>query len=167
MAKERTVIDQELCRKVEIMLLGAKANEVAKLLGIGESTVSRIKKAGFDAVQYNANTDRRRILDKNKAADKVIAQIAMQKWKQVETPEMPGQIKMNLTEEEEKPEMSEQTKMMRFQAHQVDRIIGRMEGAIQKLMENNTGAAYLITQKLDRLNDTLCQILRSIGSEKA
>lgn len=158
MAKERTVINQELCKKVKLMLAGgANGKEVAELLGIGETTVSRIKKAGFDIVKYNENTDMRR---NRKNEEKV--------------PE-PEQMKVELIYDQsiaeeyrkEQEQKNDENRMMRFQAHQVDRIIGRMEGAIQKLMENNMGAAYLITQKLDRLNDTLCQILRSIGSEKA
>ena len=56
--------------------------------------------------------------------------------------ELPGQIEMDLTTVE-KPEMSEQTKMMRFQAGQVERL----------------------AMKLDKLNDTLCMILRAIRRE--
>ena len=52
-----------------------------------------------------------------------------------------GQIAMDLTPE--KPEMSDQTKMMRFQAAQVDKL-------------------YM---KLEKINDTLCQILRAIRKE--
>ena len=140
--KTRTVIDQELCRKVQIMLKGAKANEVAKLLGIGATTVSRIKAAGFNSVQYNLNTDQRRMKDKDKATDRKIDELEKQ---------LPGQMKMEMPAEEEKPEMSEQTKMMRFQAHQADRIM---------MMQKR------IIDKLDRLNDTMSQILRCVGSER-
>ena len=107
MAK-RTVITQDLCRKVQIMLAGAKAPEVATLLGIGEKTVYRIKKADFDAETYRKNMEARR--------------------EQENPEEMPaedqvaGQICMELPEKEEKPEMSDQTKMMRFQAAQVDKL---------------------------------------------
>ena len=66
---------------------------------------------------------------------------------------MPGQIRMDLTPEE-KPEMSEQVKMMRFQAHQADRIV--------KAIEEN---AVMLNTKLDRLNDTLCMILRAVRKE--
>ena len=66
--------------------------------------------------------------------------------KQAEEPkaaeeQVAGQIAMDLTPE--KPEMSDQTKMMRFQAAQVDKL-------------------YM---KLEKINDTLCQILRAIRKE--
>ena len=105
MAK-RTVITQELCRKVQIMLAGAKAPEVAKLLGIGEKTVFRIKKAEFDAEKYRNNMEARREPEK-------------QEKKQAED-QVPGQISMQLPVAKE--EMSENTKMMRFQAGQIDKL---------------------------------------------
>ena len=52
-------VNQELCRKVQIMLAGAKMGEVAELLGISKTTVSRIKAAGFDPEQYRKNTTER------------------------------------------------------------------------------------------------------------
>ena len=58
---ERMEVTQELCRKVQIMLGGAKAAEVADLLGISKSTVSRIKAAEFDAVKYAVNLNIRRL----------------------------------------------------------------------------------------------------------
>ena len=69
-----------------------------------------------------------------------------EKRKQAEEPEedqVPGQICMELTAAEEKPEMSETTKMMRFQAAQVDKLI----------------------MKIERLNDTMSMILRTIRKE--
>lgn len=59
MKKEKTKITQELCRKVQIMLAGAKMGEVAALLGISKTTVSRIKAAEFDPEQYAKNTQKR------------------------------------------------------------------------------------------------------------
>lgn len=56
--------------------------------------------------------------------------------------ELPGQIEMDLTTVE-KPEMSDQVKMMRFLAGQVDKL-------------------YM---KLDRLNDTMNMILRTMRKE--
>lgn len=140
---KKVEITQELCRKAQMMLAGGKAREVARLLGVSETTVSRIKAAGFDPVKYAENTDRRRIIEKNTKADKAIEEIREQ---------VAGQICMDLqTKEEPKSEMSEQVKMMRFQAGQADKIIGQMMVNIDALL-----------MKLDRMNDNLCQILRKM-----
>ena len=106
---KRTIITQELCRKAQIMLAGAKVPEVAKLLGIGESTLKRIRQYGFDAEAYKKALEDRREPEK--------------KEEKPAEEQVPGQISMMLPEKEEKPaEMSEQTKMMRFQAAQVDKL---------------------------------------------
>ena len=106
---KRTIITQELCRKAQIMLAGAKVPEVAKLLGIGESTLKRIRQYGFDAEAYKKALEDRREPEK--------------KEEKTAEEQVPGQISMLLPEKEEKPaEMSEQTKMMRFQAAQVDKL---------------------------------------------
>ena len=106
---KRTIITQELCRKAQIMLAGAKVPEVAKLLGIGESTLKRIRQYGFDAEAYKKALEDRREPEK--------------KEEKPTEEQVPGQISMLLPEKEEKPaEMSEQTKMMRFQAAQVDKL---------------------------------------------
>lgn len=132
-------VNQELCRKVQIMLAGAKMGEVAKLLGISKTTVSRIKTAGFNPEQYARNTQKR-VEEENKAeADPEPEQVA-------------GQICMELQPaEEQKPEMSDQTKLMRFQESQADKIIGQMMVNVDALL-----------MKLDRLNDTLSMILRKL-----
>lgn len=105
---KRTIITQELCRKAQIMLAGAKVPEVAKLLGIGESTLKRIRQYGFDAEAYKKALEDRREPEK--------------KEEKPAEEQVPGQISMLLPEKEEKPELSEQTKMMRFQAAQVDKL---------------------------------------------
>ena len=76
---ERLKITQDLCRKVQVMLAGTTISETAKLLGIGESTVGRIKQAGFDVEKYRKITDARK--DKEKAE---------------EEQQIPGQIELNL-----------------------------------------------------------------------
>ena len=106
---KRTIVTQDLCRKAQIMLAGAKVPEVAKLLGIGESTLKRIRQYGFDAEAYKKALEDRREPEK--------------KEEKPAEEQVPGQISMLLPEKEEKPaEMSEQTKMMRFQAAQVDKL---------------------------------------------
>lgn len=90
----------------------------------------------------------RRILDERKPAE-----------------ELPGQMQMDLTPEapaeEEKKEMSDQTKLMRFQAHEADLILKKIEEQGNRMVEQ----LNLVTMKLDRLNDTLHMIIRCIRKE--
>lgn len=132
-------VNQELCRKVQIMLAGAKMGEVAELLGISKTTVSRIKTAGFDPEQYARNTQKR-VEEENKAeADP-------------EPEQVPGQICMDLQPaEEQKPEMSDQTKLMRFLA-----------GKTEELKDNTKMCAADIGVMLAKIEDYLAQILRKM-----
>ena len=133
-------VNQELCRKVQIMLAGAKMGEVAELLGISKTTVSRIKAAGFDPEQYARNTQKR-VEEENKAE-------ADPEPEQVE-----GQICMELQPAEEQKPAEEpdaedlQTKMMRF--------LGGKFGGVEK-------AEGLIVEKLDKIIDYMAQILRKL-----
>lgn len=132
-------VNQELCRKVQIMLAGAKMGEVAELLGISKTTVSRIKAAGFDPEQYARNTQKR-VEEENKAeADP-------------EPEQLTGQMEMDLQTEEELPpvvmtEEDLQTKMMRFLGGKFDNV-GKAEATI--------------AEKLDKVIDYLAQILRKL-----
>lgn len=148
----RTQITETICKQAQLMRKGgANQTEIGKLLGINPCTVSRMEKAGFDLATYKAT--RRLEKQKEKAAKTVITvraediQAAMSAEEQV-----PGQLQMDLTPE--KPEMSDQTKMMRFQAHQADRIVKAIEES-----------AVMLNTKLDKLNDTLCMILRAVRKE--
>ena len=143
MKKERTQITQELCDHVKILLAGgANLNKAAEITKTGHATISRIKAAGFDAEVYRKNQQKQQA----KKKPEVVLTIKHE--------ELDGQMKMDLQAAEEPKEMSDQTKMMRFQAHQADKIIGQM-------MVNNDA----LLMKLDRLNDTLCQILRAVRKE--
>ena len=149
MKKEKTKITQELCRKVQIMLAGAKAKEVAGLLGISETTISRIKAAGFSAEQYEKNTAARKAEEKKPGLLLIPADMA---------PPVPaeeqcaGQISMeDLQEEEKKQEMSDTVKLMRFLA-------GKFESR-----EGTEGIwAATVSAKLDKVIDYLAQILRKM-----
>ena len=146
MATERLVITQPLCVTAKYMIdKGASVTETARMLGVSQATISRIRAAGYDLTQFNKNTDERRIREKDRKADRVIGQIAGQ---------LQGQMKMELNAEEKPAEMSEQAKMMRFMAGQVERLAKAMA-------ENNVA----VTQKLDRLNDTMSMILRAVRKE--
>lgn len=132
-------VNQELCRKVQIMLAGAKMGEVAELLGISKTTVSRIKAAGFDPEQYARNTQKR-VEEENKAeADP-------------EPEQLTGQMEMDLQTAEELPpvvmtEEDLQTKMMRFLGGKFDNV-GKAEATI--------------AEKLDKVIDYMGQILRKM-----
>ena len=119
--KERIIIDDRLCRKVQLMLgSGASAAEVAELTGVSAATVSRIRKAGFSAAKYAENTKVRMEMERRKPEQEEQAE-----------EQVPGQIEMELIRAAEKPaEMSEQTKMMRFQAAQVDKICVKLDRII-------------------------------------
>ena len=143
-AKKMQITDQ-VCKQIQLMLNGgANQTEVGALLGIHASTVSKIAKAGFSVEQYleNKKIEREREKQAMKPAEEP----------QPAEEQVPGQIEMDLTPG--KPEMSDQVKMMRFVAGQVDKIIGQM-------MVNNDA----LLMKLDRLNDTLNQILRVMRKE--
>ena len=110
---KRTVIDQAMCDHVRILLAGgAKGEQAAEIVGVGETTISRIKKAGFNAEVYQQNTEKRR-----KPAEE-------QEQKKEEEP-MLGQICMELPELQQKTDND--VKMMRFQAAQVDKICMKLE----------------------------------------
>ena len=126
---KRTQVTEELCRAVQLMMAGnPDQKEVARLLGTSATTVSRIKAAGFDYQTFLKNTEARKTEKQTVSMERINAEI--EKVRQAEAQEMPGQIRMEIPEkplEAEKPEMSEQTKMMRFIAGQVDRILKAME----------------------------------------
>ena len=132
MRKERVVIDQKMCRMVELMLKGgAPTSEIGEQLGISKATISRIKTAGFSALQYAANTALRRL---NENAGEILSEVKIPDNENVQ-----GQIQMEMPvdyteaarmEREittEKPEMSDQVKMMRFVASQVDKVIMKLD----------------------------------------
>ena len=150
MKKERTQITQELCDHVRILLAGgANLNKAAEITKTGHATISRIKAAGFSAEVYRQNQLKRQ---EKKKPEELMPE-GTYEWKHGD--EFPGQLRMDLKPAEEpKEEMSSLTKLMRFQAGQVEKIIGQM-------MVNNDA----LLMKLDRLNDTLCQILRAIRKE--
>ena len=132
MKKERVVIDQKMCRMVELMMKGgASTSEISEQMKISKATISRIKTAGFSAEQYEKNTYMRRI---NESAGKVLSEVKIPDNENVQ-----GQMQMDLPvdyteaakmEREistEKPEMSEQVKMMRFVASQVDKVVMKLD----------------------------------------
>ena len=145
---KKTQITEQICKQIQLMRKGgANQTEIGLLLGINPSTVSRIEKAGFNVEQYLEN--KRLAREKEKAAkavtvelvyDPTIAEEYRREQEQKAEEQVPGQMEMDLTP---KIELSDTTKMMRFQAHQVDKL-------------------YM---KLETINDTLSQILRALRKE--
>ena len=140
-------VNQELCRKVQIMLAGAKSGEVAKLLGISKTTVSRIKMAGFDAEVYKKNTEKR-VAEENRSELEKDFRFPMKVEEVVDTgdgilvkarqaeEQVQGQISMDDLQAEEPPkEMSDQVKLMRFQAAQVEKITSKLDKAIDYMAQ--------------------------------
>jgi len=153
---KRVQITDQICKQAKLMRKGgANQMEIAALLGINGSTVSRLEAAGFDLATY---TENRKLRKEKEEARKLLKQQTKEKErpkvrliydpsiaeeyrreqeaKQAEE-QVPGQMRMDLIPE--KPEMSDQVKMMRFIAGQVDKL-------------------YM---KLETINDTVSQILRA------
>ena len=151
MKKERTQITQELCDHVRILLAGgANIDKAAQITKTGHATISRIKAAGFDAEVYRQQQQKRQ---EKKKPQVVLA---------INHEELDGQMKMDLqAAEEPKAEMSDQTKLMRFQAHQVDKICERITQNNLKACEKWEELGY----KVDSLRDMLGQLLRIIRKE--
>lgn len=135
---KRTQVTEELCRAVQLMMAGnPDQKEVARLLGTSATTVSRIKAAGFDYQTFLKNTEARKTEKQTVSMERINAEI--EKVRQAEAQEMPGQIRMEIPEkplEAEKPEMSEQVKMMRFIAGQVDRVVKALGEVLAAVKES-------------------------------
>ena len=114
---KRTVIDQALCDHVRILLAGgANQQQAAEIVGVGESTITRIKRAEFNAEVYQRNTEKRR-----KGAE--------EKAEQPEEAQVPGQLTMPLEKLviHGQQEENDLNRMMRFQAAQVEKICMKLE----------------------------------------
>lgn len=140
----KVVIDQALCRKVELLVKGgAKHTEVAQICGISAATVSRIRTSGYDAEQFKQNNDKRREEEQKKritALDKAIEEVrndknATENSLRMDAPktELPGQIEMDLVKKADSATAvsDEMTKLMRFWAAQMQKLVD----AIDKLSQ--------------------------------
>ena len=126
---------------------GMKNEEIARVFKCSPHTISKYRKHGFDQEEYRKEhlEQNRRYKDKTGPAPEP----------EKKPEQLGGQMTMDLTPAEEpKPEMSDQTKLMRFQAHEADLIMRKMEEQVNQ-----------ITLKLDKINDTLCMIIRCIRRE--
>ena len=160
-AEKRTQITDQICRQAQLMRkAGANQTEIGKLLGINPCTVSRMEAAGFDLKVYQENRTARREKEKKQAEEPAKAA----------EEQVPGQMEMDLTPA--KPEMSDQTKMMRFLAGRLDRLEEKLTDCSVmvdmktiQLAESIDTDIVILTQKIDKLNDTLSMILRAVRKE--
>ena len=164
MDKERTKPDQKLCDTVKMMMAGkdAKVSQVVELLGISTATVNRIRKAGYSLAQFEKDkkdrNERKKELKEKRLIGKYFSKEAVEfipptgeqlaaalepgaglERALAAANQIEGQMEMDLRPaEEQKQGMDDQAKMMRFIAGQFSKVI----------------------EKLDKLNDTMSQILR-------
>ena len=144
-ATERTgkpKVTAEKCRHARRMFeSGMKIREIAEIIGLSESVISKLKNIGWDVEAYlnKKKEDNRRAASRKTTVELVYdPSIAEEYRREQAEKQLKGQIEMDLTEA--KPEMSDQVKMMRFIASQVDKL----------------------ALKLDHINDTLNQLIRAV-----
>ena len=145
-AKEKTQVTTAVCKQAQLMRRGGASQlQVAELLGISPSTVSRIEAAGFDFETYTRNRIERKAKEEKRKAEQTEVELVQQ---------LEGQMEMDLKQAEKPVDLSDQTKMIRFLAGRFD------------LLEKTEAAnAERIILALDKLNDTLMQIIRCIRRE--
>ena len=150
---KRLVIDQELCRKVELMMKsGAKQKEIAELLGVGVSTMGRIKEAGYNAEKYRMITDGRK--KKESPLNQIFRQSKMMQREEEKTEDeqVPGQIRMFMPEGGgQAVQIMDQDKMIRFLAGKADLLSAWLAG---------------VGEKMDKIIDYQAQILRKMDGGK-
>ena len=148
---KRLVIDQKLCRKVKIMLDGgAKHKEIAELLGIGVSTIGRIRDAGFDAEVYQQNVEGRRKQETTTQAEAWVRWRGLKDNEKPEDEQVPGQMRMFMPEGGgTQVPLIDENKMMRFLA-------GEFKDT-DEVIQITIGELILHVGKIE---DYLAQILR-------
>lgn len=143
--KNRKTITQEDCDIARFFTKrGMKMTEIAKMLQVDPSTISKMKAGDFLLYKYLEirRESNRKDAERKAAQKKALADELMQKQAEEQ---VSGQIEMDLKAAEaklnipaeEKPEMSEQTKLMRFQAHQADRIVKKLDEILAELRRLN------------------------------
>ena len=119
---------------------GMKMKEIAKILKVDASTISKMKAGDFRLNQYlEIRKESNRKTAENRAKKSLAIEVDLRPQMQKE--QLVGQMEMNLKPVTETPEMSEQTKMMRFQAHLTDRIIKKLDEILTELRKMQNGGA--------------------------
>ena len=150
---ERLEITQELCRKVQVMLAGTTTTEVAHLLGIGESTVRRIRQAKFNLDEYARIRNARKEY-KVQSAEPL-----------AEGKRYPGKKKLAEVVEDKEPEqiameMEEQKPKNYQEAMDMVKAEAGLDERDKKLMRFEAGQVEKICTLLNRIDDRLAQLLR-------
>ena len=148
---KRTVVDQKMCDMVKLMMAGKpKLKTVADMMGIGISTVQRIQAAGYDAEEYQKNTEAR----KETKAHKKIWDEKKTGGVSYEEEQVPGQMRMFMPEGGNEPpvqlmpiQIVDENKVMRFMA-------GKTELLSRFLAE--------LGEKMDKIIDYQAQLLRKM-----
>lgn len=77
--KKRTIIDEDLCRKVQLLIKGgASMEEAAKLTETSAGTIGRIKAAEYDIEKFNENKEKRRMEERKQKEEEEQIQGQMQ-----------------------------------------------------------------------------------------
>lgn len=159
-AKRAKPMDAKTVEDAKILAgFGFSPKVIGEKLGYSESTIIKLEHDGYDLDKY---LKRKKEQNKKAAEKKMKVELVYdpsiaeeyrreQEAKQAEE-QVPGQMKMEL--EEPPKEMVDRTKFMRFEAGQND--------LTRKAIAE---AAVMLNTKLDRLNDTLCMILRAVRKE--
>lgn len=167
MADKRIEITQGLCRKVQLMMNGgAKAKEIRNLLGISTATISRIKNADFDAVKYQQNSEKRRVVKKALAPEGVpMLQVPGEEDAELEEcaarldamangaeGQVPGQVSM--FEQEDSGDIKALVRgFMRLYAGKMDDIKKEIEALPSP--ERNGGTLVSILKEMQKTNELL------------
>ena len=135
--RKRQRITQEDCDIARFFTRrGMKMNEIAKMLKVDASTISKMKAGDFRLEQYlEIRKESNRKQTEKKAED------ALNREQKI-TPapslmQLAGQMEMNLNQEAEAPEMSEAVKMKRFLAGQIGEIVKALNGITEELKKMN------------------------------
>ena len=139
-SKPRTPVTQKLCDTAKYLIeeCGCTHSEVANMVDVNPSTISKIKKADYKVEKYHVNckesnekypSKRKKAAEAPEVVDYTMAPV-------------PGQIEMDLdaATPEKKPEMSDTTKMMRFFASQVEKLAEALNGIATELKKMTGGA---------------------------
>ena len=147
-ATKKRKLTQEDCDTVRLLLARRRTlKEIAEIIEVDPSTVGKIRLAGFDLQTYleQRKAMNRKTKENKQKEEERREKLFIKNWPEStqSMEKLIGQMEMDLKDPSpaaqddtpEKPEMSDQTKMMRFIAHQFDRLIKRLdalESAIPK-----------------------------------
>lgn len=148
---KRTVIDQKMCDMVKLMMAGKpKLKTVADMMGIGISTVQRIQAAGYDAEEYQKNTEAR----KETKAHKKIRDEKKTGGVSYEEEQVPGQMRMFMPEGGNEPPVQ----LMPIQIVDENKVIRFLAGKTELL------SRFLaeLGEKMDKIIDYQAQLLRKM-----